>query len=254
MQVTTEEIIYPCSDGQPMADSTIQYKLIVTIKEGCESLFENDPNVFIAADLLWYPVAGRPDISQAPDTMVIFGRPKGERRSYIQSREDNIAPQVVFEIRSYNDSNTKMNKKLSFYNRYGVEEYYLYDPDNNDLEGWQRIEGTLEPIEPMEGWISPRLGVRFELPEAGLEIYRPDGERFLSYSEINAERLLERQRAEQEFQRAEQEFQRAEQEFQRAEQEAQRAEQEAQRAEQETQRAERLAAKLRELNIDPNSI
>ena len=240
MQVTTEEIIYPCSDGQPMADSTIQYKLIVTIKEGCESLFQDDSNVFIAADLLWYPVQGRPDISQAPDTMVIFGRPKGDRRSYIQSGEDNIAPQVVFEIRSHNDSNTKMSKKLLFYNRYAVEEYYLYDPEKNDLEGWQRIEGNLEPIEPMEGWISPRLGVRFQLPESGLEIYRPDGERFLSYSEINAERLLERQRAEQEFQRAEQEFQRAEQEFQRAEQEA--------------QRAERLAAKLRELNIDPNSI
>jgi Uma2 family endonuclease len=201
MQVTTEEIIYPSSDGQPMAESTIQYKFIVTIKEGCESLFEDDPNVFVAADLLWYPVEGRPDISQAPDTMVIFGRPKGDRPSYIQSREDNIAPQVVFEIRSHNDSNTKMNKKLSFYYRYGVQEYYVYDPERNQLEGWQRIEGILEPIEPMEGWISPRLGVRFELLESGLEIYRPDGERFLSYSEINAERLLERRRAEQEFQR-----------------------------------------------------
>jgi Uma2 family endonuclease len=247
MQVTTEEIIYPSSDGQPMAESTIQYKLIVTIKEGCESLFEDDPNVFVAADLLWYPVEGRPDISQAPDTMVIFGRPKGDRRSYIQSREDNIPPQVVFEIRSHNDSQTKMNKKFSFYQRYGVDEYYVYDPQRNDLEGWQRIEGILEPIEPMEGWISPRLGVRFELPESGLEIYRPDGERFLSYSEINAQRLLERQRAEQEFQRAEQEFQRAEQEFQRAEQEALKAQQAA-------QRSQLLAAKLRELNIDPDSI
>jgi len=247
MQVTTEEIIYPCSDGQPMADSTIQYKLIVRIKEGCESLFEDDPNVFIAADLLWYPVEGRPDISQAPDTMVIFGRPKGDRSSYIQSREDNIAPQVVFEIRSHNDSNTKMNKKLSFYYRYGVEEYYLYDPEKNELEGWQIIEGSLEAIEQMEGWISPRLGVRFELPEEGLEIYKPDGEKFLSPSETNAQRLLERRRAEQEFQRAEQEFQRAEQEFQRAQEASERAEQEA-------QKSERLAAKLRELNIDPDSI
>jgi len=247
MQVTTEEIIYPSSDGEPMAESTIQYKLIVTIKEGCESLFEDDPNVFVAADLLWYPVERRNDISQAPDTMVIFGRPKGERSSYIQSREDNIPPQVVFEIRSHNDSNTKMHKKLSFYNRYGVEEYYLYDPEINELEGWQRIEGTLEPIEPMEGWISPRLGVRFELPESGLEIYKPDGEKFLSPSEINAQRLLERRRAEQEFQRAEQEFQRAEQEFQRAQEASERAEQEA-------QKSERLAAKLRELNIDPDSI
>ena len=212
MQVTTEEIIYPCSDGQPMADSTIQYKLIVKIKEGCESLFKHDPNVFVAADLLWYPVQGKTEISQAPDVMVIFGRPKGDRRSYMQWREDNIAPQVAFEIRSHNDSQTKINKKLSFYNRYGVDEYYLYDPENNDLSGWQRIEGTLEVIEPMEGWISPRLGVRFELGEAGLEIYRPDGKKFISYAELEEKGELDRQRA------------------------------------------ERLAAKLRELNIDPDRI
>jgi len=247
MQVTTEEIIYPCSDGQPMADSTIQYKLIVTIKEGCELLLKDDPNVFIAADLLWYPVEGRTDISQAPDVMVVFGRPKGDRRSYLQFREDNIPPQVVFEIRSFSDSQIKMNKKCSFYNRYGVEEYYLYDPQQNELTGWQRIEGMLEVIEPMEGWISPRLGVRFELGSEGLEIYRPDGEKFLSYSEINAERLLERRRAEEASQRAEEASQRAEEASQRAEEASQRAEQEA-------QKAERLAAKLRELNIDPDSI
>jgi Uma2 family endonuclease len=240
MQVTTEEIIYPSSDGQPMAESTIQYELIVKIKEGCESLFKDDPNVFVAADLLWYPVEGRPEISQAPDTMVIFGRPKGDRLSYIQYREDNIGPQVVFEIRSHNDSNTKMNKKLSFYQRHGVEEYYLYDPQINELEGWQRIEGNLEVIEPMEGWISPRLGVRFELGEDGLEIYRPNGEKFLSYAELEEERLLDRQRLQQESQRAEQADQRAEQ----ADQRAQQAD----------QRSQRLAAKLRELNIDPDSI
>ncbi|MEG4250485.1 MULTISPECIES: Uma2 family endonuclease [unclassified Microcoleus] len=240
MQVTTQEIIYPSSDGQPMAESTIQYELIVKIKEGCESLFKDDPNVFVAADLLWYPVEGKPEISQAPDTMVIFGRPKGARPSYIQHREDNIGPQVVFEIRSHNDSNTKMNKKLSFYQRYGVEEYYLYDPQRNELEGWQRIEGNLEVIEPMEGWISPRLGVRFELGEDGLEIYRPNGQKFLSYAELEEERLLDRQRLQQESQRAEQANQRAEQADQRAEQA--------------DQKAQRLAAKLRELNIDPDSI
>ena len=247
MQVTTAEIIYPSSDGQPMAESTIQYELIVKIKAGCESLFKDDPNVFVAADLLWYPVEGRIDISQAPDTMVIFGRPKGDRLSYIQCREDNVTPQVVFEIRSHNDRQTKMNKKLSFYQRHGVEEYYLYDPERNELQGWQRLEGNLEVIEPMEGWISPRLGVRFELGEDGLEIYRPDGEKFISYAELEAERALDRQRLQQEAQRAEQAAQRAEQADQRAEQANQRAEQA-------NQIAQRLAAKLRELNIDPDSI
>ncbi|MCP2727707.1 Uma2 family endonuclease [Limnofasciculus baicalensis] len=247
MQLTTPPIIYPSSDDQPMADSTIQYKLITKIKEGCELLYKNDENVFVAADLLWYPVEGNSTISQAPDVMVIFGRPKNDRRSYLQWQEDRIAPQVVFEIRSFNDSQTKMNRKFSFYNRHGVEEYYLYDPQENELIGWQRIEGFLEVIEVMSGWVSPRLGVRFELGEDGLEIYRPDGQKFLSYLELEEQQQLAQQRAEHEAQRAENEAR-------RAENEARRAENEAQRAEHEAQRAERLAAKLRELNIDPDSI
>ncbi|NES98267.1 MAG: Uma2 family endonuclease [Desertifilum sp. SIO1I2] len=220
------EIIYPSSDGQPMADSTIQYQWIIKIQGGIDALFREDPNVFVAGDLLWYPVEGRPDICQAPDTMVVFGRPKGDRRSYLQWRENSIPPQVVFEIRSHSDSQRKLDKKLTFYNRYPVEEYYLYDPEDRELRGWLRTEGLLEVIDPIQGWVSPRLGVRFELGEDGLELYRPDGQRFLSYLELDEQR--------QSF--------------------AQRAEQEAQRAEQEAQRAERLAAKLRELNIDPDSL
>jgi Uma2 family endonuclease len=37
---------------------------------------------------------------QAPDTMVVFGRPKGDRGSYKQWQEENIPPQVVFEFLS----------------------------------------------------------------------------------------------------------------------------------------------------------
>ncbi|NES97463.1 MAG: Uma2 family endonuclease, partial [Desertifilum sp. SIO1I2] len=55
---TTPEVIYPDSDGQPMSDNTKQFRWIVTIKENLEILFANDPNVFIAGDLLWYPVQG----------------------------------------------------------------------------------------------------------------------------------------------------------------------------------------------------
>jgi len=212
MTLIKEEIIYPSSDGQPMADSTIQYQWITKIQGGCDALFKDDPNVFVAGDLLWYPVEGKNTICQAPDVMVVFGRPKGDRRSYLQWQENNIPPQVVFEIRSYSDSDTKMNKKLAFYNRYGIEEYYLYDPDDKELNAWQRIEGLLEVIELVSSWVSPRLGVRFELTEEGLELYRPDGQRFLSYLELEEQREFE------------------------------------------AQRAERLAAKLRELNIDPDSI
>ena len=42
---------------------------------------------------------------------------------------------MVFEIISPGNTLTEMSKKQLFYDRYGVEEYYLYDPDKNDASG-----------------------------------------------------------------------------------------------------------------------
>ncbi|MFM7189304.1 MAG: hypothetical protein ACKOX2_00605, partial [Microcystaceae cyanobacterium] len=75
------EIIYPDSDGQPMADNTEQFEWIVLLKENLECLFAKAPQVFVGGDLLWYPVEGHPEIRVAPDVMVVFGRPKGRRGS-----------------------------------------------------------------------------------------------------------------------------------------------------------------------------
>ena len=97
-----------------------------------------------------------------------------------------------------------MLRKLRFYERYGVEEYYLYEPDSGELSGWQQQGDTLEEVAHMHGWVSPRLGIRFELDSGMLQLYTPDGERFATYVEILEQREQERQRAEQERQRAEQ--------------------------------------------------
>ena len=194
--------LYPSSDGKPMADNTLQYRWIVLIKENLEIILAAFPDVFIAADLLWYPiqVSQPPAPSQAPDIMVIFGRPKGERRSYRQWQEANIAPQVVFEILSESNRTAigkrEMERKFKFYEQYGVEEYYIYDPDELSLKGWLRQGGQLVAIEQMSGWMSPRLQIRFAW-QAGQELmlYRPDGQRFLSSVELEAQLLRERQRA-----------------------------------------------------------
>jgi Uma2 family endonuclease len=191
------EVIYPDSDGQPMANNTKQFRWILVIQQNLDWLFADNPNVFVAGDLFWYPVEGRPNIVNAPDVMVVFGRPKGDRGSYQQWNEEDVAPQVVFEILSPSNSQDEMDRKLLFYDRYGVEEYYIYDPDRNQLRGWLRGEDGLDVIPQMADWVSPRLGIRFALSEDSWEFYRPDGERFLSYVEISQRFEEERQRAEQ---------------------------------------------------------
>ena len=55
---TKPKVVYPESDGQPMAENTLQFRYIVMIQGGLEALFREDPNVFVAGDLFWYPVEG----------------------------------------------------------------------------------------------------------------------------------------------------------------------------------------------------
>ncbi|GET39212.1 Uma2 family endonuclease [Microseira wollei] len=223
---TTSEIIYPDSDGEPMAENTEQFKWIVLIKENLEIWFAGAADVFVAGDLLWYPVEGNNKLRQAPDTMVIFGRPKGKRGSYKQWEEENIPPQVVFEILSPGNRSKKMFEKLLFYQRYGVQEYYIYDPDDNELTGLVRSGDWLEPIEEMNNWVSPLLEIRFELTENSLEIYRPDGRRFLTSVELE----------------------------QRANEATARAEEATARLEQEQQRYQALLEQLRQKGIDPEQL
>lgn len=195
-KIGKKEIVYPERDGKPMSDNTKQFNWIVKIKEGLEVLFADNPDVFVAGDLLWYPVEGSNKIRIAPDAMTVFGRPKGDRGSYRQWEEGHIAPQVVFEVLSPGNTPKEMAKKLRFYERYGVEEYYEYDPDNIILKGWLRFEDRLIPIEHIQGWISPKLKIRFEISNNDLAIFAPDGQRFLSPAEMKAEAEKEKQRAE----------------------------------------------------------
>jgi Uma2 family endonuclease len=226
------EVEYPDSDGQPMSDNTLQFEWIVTIEGGMEALFRDRDDVFVAGDLLWYPVEGRPDIRCAPDALVVFGRPKGYRGSYIQHREAGIAPQVVFEVLSPNNRIVEMLRKHTFYTEYGVEEYYVYDPDTGDLVGFLRDGEKLQEIPELQGWVSPRLGVRFELDGKVLRLVGPDGKPFASYLEISRQRdslAQERDSLAQERDSLAQE-----RDLTRA-------------------RAERLAARLRELGVDPDT-
>lgn len=197
-----EDLLFPDSDGQPMADNTEQYEWIVKIKENLEIIFVDNPKVFIAGNLLWYPLKSTLVAPVAPDVMVVFGRPKGRRGSYRQWREENIAPQVVFEILSPNNTKAEMTRKLEFYNSYSVEEYYLYDPQKCRLQGWQREGKSLSQIIPINDWVSPRLGIHFVLDSSGLEIYRPDGQRFLTSIELDHQVQQETERAKKEKKRA----------------------------------------------------
>jgi Uma2 family endonuclease len=182
------QILYPDSDCKLIADNTIQYHWIVRLVSNIKHLFK-DQNVFVAGDLLWYPIqADVPPVpAQAPDVMIVFGRRDGDRGSYKQWKEDNIPPQVVFEILSPSNSAREMLIQQAFYREFGVLEMFFYDPESYDFWGLVRSnpEDDFSPITALNfPWVSPTLGIRFDLFDDGLAVFTPDGERFKDPDEV----------------------------------------------------------------------
>ncbi len=199
---TIKPIVYPESDGKPMADDTKQMRWIKMLSNNLEGMFRDDPDVFVACNLMWYAVKDEPDEYAAPDVMVAFARPKGDRGSYRQWEENDVPVTVAFEILSPSNDDEEMDDKLLFYENHGVEEYYVYDPVKNALKIYTRGRAALVRTRDIPGYVSRRMGIRFEMTKPEMTVYRPNGERFLIPAEIEAERDAARKRADDEMRRA----------------------------------------------------
>lgn len=238
-----EGVYYPAEDGQPMANSDLHALYIMQTRANLEVLFPDD---FVGSDIFWYPVKGRPEICHAPDVLVALGRPAevgGHRRkSYLQWREEGVAPQVVFEFWSEGNTSGEEERKLRFYERYGVEEYYAYDVQTGRLCGWRREGEALVEIAGMDGWRSPRLGIVFRLEEGMLRLSYPDGTPFQTLGEARA--ATERERIAREQERAAKEAALAEKERERMAKEAALAEKERERAAKEAALVEKERERL----------
>ena len=177
-------IIYPDSDGQPMAENTQQYEWIVTIKGNLDILFLDRPDVFVAGDLLWYPVEGDPRSAPRPIPWWPSAGPRDIAGRTSSGRRGGSPPRSSSRCSRPATAPARWCEKFQFYDRYGVEEYYVYDPDTNELGGFHRERDGLKLIPEMDGWASPLLGIRFDCSGPELKIAYPDGRPFLTFTEL----------------------------------------------------------------------
>lgn len=193
------------------------------------------PDMMLALDV---PGLG-PDLSQ-----------KGNR-SYFVWVQDGKQPAVVVEIVS-NQEGDEDSDKLRKYEAIGIPYYVIFDP-------WRLLSDRMLRIYQFagasQGYIE-QVGGLLDAVGLGLTLWQGEYEGtetlWLRWTDREG-RLIPTgaELARHEQQRAVEAEQRAEQERQRAEESVRQAEQERQRATEAERRAERLAARLRELGIEP---
>lgn len=245
-----DPIVYPESDGQPMTESDATRDYLIYAVEVLRLYFKSRRNIYVSGNLFVYYEEGNPQAVVSPDVFVVFGVSAGQRRSYQAWKEGGKLPAFVLEITSRTTKRQDEQEKPQLYARLGVEEYFQYDPTADylqpQLRGRRLVQGSYQPL-PLETATtgipyihSPVLGLDLQLCDppslpGTLSLPLPKALRF--YDPKTGTRLLSREEVEQEREVIQQERDAAQQERDAAQ-----------------QRADRLAARLRELGIDPASL
>ncbi len=218
MAAIPETIVYPDTDGQPMAENDWQRELIVDCIQVLEEHYRDRQDVYVSGDLLVYYQEGEPRLRVAPDVLVVHGVEKKKRKSYFIWREEK-ALDLVIEIASDSTWLRDLTEKSVLYHEIGVQEYFLFDSTGErfgPLLAMKRRNGRLEEEEPDERGriLSEVLGLELGESEGRLRFYLPGEAKPLP---------TPGEQAKQEAARAEREAARAEREAARAEREAARA-------------------------------
>lgn len=222
------------SDEPPLESSLHLQQLLLLI--ACLNWFWKDRDSYFAAGNLtvyYSPHQRKSEDFRGPDFFVVLGTEKRPRKSWVVWEEGGKYPNVIVELLSDSTAKTDRGLKKEIYqDTFRTPDYFWFDPDSLEFEGFHLLDGAYHMLPPNEhGWLwSHQLQLYLGVHENQLRFFTPDGE-LVPTPEESAEA------ANQQVEAANQQI-----------------ETERQRAEAERQRSENLAAKLRELGIDPDGV
>jgi Uma2 family endonuclease len=254
-QLIDESVLYPESDGQPMAESDATRDYLMYAVEVLRLHFQSRRQVYVSGNLFIYYEQGNPKGVVSPDVFVVFGVSAKPRKTYKTWQESGKLPSFVLEITSQTTKTKDEKDKPNLYQSLGIQEYFQYDPTNDylqpQLKGRHLVNGVYEPL-PMqytqEGTpfiASKSLGLDLQLINPyGILGVAPLPKALRFYDPQTSLLLPTRQEVEHQLERVQQERDTAQQERDTVQQERDTAQQERDTAQQErdTAQQERDAA------------
>jgi Uma2 family endonuclease len=184
MATVTKDIVYPTSDGRPMAETDWHRDIMYALIKVLQAFYAADPNVYVSGNLLLYYVPGNKRRHVSPDVFVVKGVPKRQRPYYLLW-EEGKSPNLVIEVTSSSTRSEDVKKKFLLYQDVlKVHEYFLFDPFEDyldpSLRGYRLRQGKYNPIRPLAGRLpSSILRVHLERDGLDLRLYDPRSAKWL---------------------------------------------------------------------------
>jgi len=228
-----EQLELPAEDGIPMESNWHRSAMNLLI-DSVHALWHDRNDYFVGGNMFIYFSLAQLNRKQyrGPDLFVVKQVDGSrDRDSWVVWKEDGRYPDVIVELASPSTINNDLTVKKDLYEHtFRTPDYFCYDPSDQTLQGWHlrntayveltpNAQGWLW-VEALDVWLGGWEGEFQRIHAVWPRLYTAEGQLVLTLAEADK----------------------------------QSAEMEKQRAETEKQRAERLAAKLRELGIDPESL
>jgi Uma2 family endonuclease len=249
----------PYSD-EPTLETDLHRRQIDLLIRLLEHWWRDRNNFYISGNLTVYysAVETKKRDFRGPDIFIVLDAEKRDRRSWVIWEEGGKYPNVVIELLSSSTAEVdRTTKKELYQNVWRLPEYYWFDPESLEFQGFRLINGCYEAIVPNRAGNLTSLELELELGihDRKLRWFTLEGMLIPLPEEIERQ---EKEQAEQAKIQAEQVATQAEQAKIQAEQIATQAEQAKIQAEQIAAQAEqakeRLEAYLRSQGIDPNQL
>ncbi|MCP4664346.1 MAG: Uma2 family endonuclease, partial [bacterium] len=122
-----EEIEYPESDGEPMAETDEHRDDLAEIVFTLKRFFRDRGDVYVSGNLFVYSEQGDPKACRAPEVFVVFGVKPDQRRTYRKWEEGGKMPAVAIELTSKKTKKEDQVDKPALYAGWGIEYTFLYD-------------------------------------------------------------------------------------------------------------------------------
>ncbi|MDB9525775.1 Uma2 family endonuclease [Oscillatoria sp. CS-180] len=227
---------------EPTLETDLHLRQMLLLITSLEWLWQDRNDFFATGNLTIYfsPKQIKNQDFRGPDFFVVLDTERRSRKSWVVWEEDGKYPNVIIEVLS--DSTAKADrttKKQIYQDTFRTPEYFWIDPDTLEFAGFVLMAGEYQPIAPNDAgqlW-SRQLDLYLGIRESKLRLFTPDGE--LVPTPTEAAKIAQQETEEVQ---------------QQAEQAQQQAEQAQQQAEQAQEKANRLAARLRELGVDPDTV
>ena len=213
----------PCDlySDEPPLESYLHLQQLLLLMKCLDWLWQDRDDYFAAGNLTIYDSSQKIKTRdfKGPDFFVVLGTEQRPRKSWTVWEEGGKYPNLIIELLSDSTANVdRVAKKQLYQDTFRTLEYFWFSPDTLEFEGYGLLEGLYQPIAPQASGLlwSSQLNLFLGVHDRQLRYFSPAGELIPTPEES-----------------------------------ARTAEQKATYAE---YRVDVMAAKLRELGIDPDTL